>query len=233
MTIICVDISKYQKGFDFAKFKASGGLGVIAKASEGTTIKDSSYDTFRAQALDQGLAFASYHFFRGNSQAEADWYLKSANPAEGERVVCDWEVSSIGAAAVVSFLQRIQSQRPDLQLTVYSGHVAKEQLTSKNAWLADNTSLWVCQYTSAAAPSWPTATWPQWSLWQYTDQTPAPGFSGPVDQNRFNGPDANFAAWMGPADAAPPEPEPAAVPVITISSSSPVQIKLGANVTVA
>ncbi|HEX5211624.1 MAG TPA: glycoside hydrolase family 25 protein [Pseudolabrys sp.] len=237
MTIICVDISKYQKGFNFATFKQSGGLGVIMKATESTSIKDSSYPTFRPQALAQGLKVATYHFFRSSDPAgQANYYLAYAKPDLGERVVCDWEDDKCSPDMVVTFLKTIQQARPDLQLTVYSGHIAKEKLgSSKNQWLADNTSLWVCQYTSASSPSWPTATWAQWSLWQYTDQTPAPGFSGPVDQNRFNGPDANFLAWMGPASAPAPSPEPPIEgrPIITISSDAPVQIRLGANVTVA
>lgn len=240
MTVICVDISKYQKGFDFAKFKAAGGLGVIMKATESTSVQDSSYKTFRPQALAQGLKVATYHFFRSTDpNAQADYYLGFAAPDEGERVVCDWEDDKCSPDSVVSFLKAIQAQRPDLQLTVYSGHIAKEKLGSaRNAWLADNTSLWLCQYTTGKI-SWPTATWPQWSLWQYTDQTPAPGFNGPVDQNRFNGPDENFLAWMGPAGEAPPAPSPpvASVPnvAITLSSDQPVNLVVtaGVNITIA
>ena len=74
--------------------------------------------------------------------------------------------------------------RPDLQVTIYSGHLIKEQLGStKNDYLAENTSLWIAQYTTAAAPSWPTATWPLWSLWQYTDKATVDGITKPVDGN--------------------------------------------------
>lgn len=240
MSVICVDISHYQKGFNFAKFKASGGLGVILKATEGATIRDSSYPTFRPQALAQGLKVATYHFFRSSDPiAQANFYLSTAVPENGERVVCDWEDNACTPQMVIGFFKAIRARRPDLQLTVYSGHVAKEMLGSeRNDWLADNTSLWLCQYTTGKI-SWPTATWPQWSLWQYSDQLAAPGFNGPVDRNRFNGADSQFLKWMGPAGAAPPEPEPpiAESPLVnvTLAADRPVTITVfaGNNVTLA
>lgn len=229
MTVICVDISKYQAGFDFAKFKASGGLGVIMKATEGASVKDGSYTTFRPQAKAAGLAVATYHFFRSSDPAaQANYYLSFAVPDQGERVVCDWEDDKCSPNMVVAFLKAIQSRRPDLQLTVYSGHVAKDKLGSKrNDWLADNTSLWLCQYTTGAI-SWPTATWPQWSLWQYTDETPAPGFDDPVDQNQFNGPDSQFLKWMGPASA--PEPAPEEVATVEITTTGDVKVIVNGQV---
>ena len=234
---ICVDVSSYQKGFSFAEFKASGGLGVILKATEGTTHKDSCYEEFRSQALDVGLATASYHFFSASDPAaQAEFYLDVADPRQGERVVCDWENAS-GADAVVVFLQAIQRAHPDLQLTVYSGHTAKQALGStRNAWLAENTSLWLAEYSGGSAPkSWPSATWPQWALWQYTGTGQAPGFDGALDLNQFNGSNDKFLRWMGP----PPPVEPPVVtissdkPVVTISSDKPVRIMLGPNVSLA
>lgn len=240
MAVICVDLSKYQAGFNFGAYKAGGGLGVILKASEGTTVKDSSYTTFRPQAEAAGLAIATYHFFQtSDATSQADWYLQCASPDQGERMVCDFEKDGTTIANMITFLKRIQAQRPDLQLTVYSGHLIKDQLgSSTNDWLAKNTSLWIAQYTSAAAPSWPKQVWPQWSLWQYSDQNSVPGFSGAVDTNRFNGPDANFLAWMGPAGVAPspPQPEPGTQPTvaITLSSDRPVNLVVtaGENVTI-
>lgn len=232
MTVICVDLSSYQKGFNFQTFKSSGGLGVILKATEGTSIKDSSYSAFRSGAIVAGLKVASYHFFHpAEPHAQAAFYLSVAKPVAGERVVCDWEISGCDPDLVVEFFKAIRQMRPDLQLTVYSGNVAKEQLGStRNAWLAENTSLWVAQY-SKPPPSWPTATWPQWSLWQYSGSGQAPGFSGQCDLNEFNGTSEQFLEWMGPA--ATISPPAAQLPVVTISADRPVRITLGANVTLS
>lgn len=205
MAVICVDLSRYQAGFDMQAFKNAGGLGVILKASEGTTTKDSSYDTHRKNALAAGLKVASYHFFRSSDpNAQADWYLQCANPDQGERVVLDFEDSSVPVGSGITFLKRIAEVRPDLQLTVYTGNVGeeREKQFGRDEWLAGNTSLWTAQYSNTPSP-WANQNWPQWSLWQYTDKGKVSGFSSAVDCNKFNGSDANFLKWMGPADVAP------------------------------
>jgi lysozyme len=224
MGVICVDLSKYQAGFSFGDFAEAGGLGVILKASEGTTIKDSSYKTFRVEALAAGLKVASYHFFRSSDPVEqAEWYLKCATPDQGERVVCDVEDNTVEKGSVTNFLKHIRQTRPDLQLTVYTGHVGEEAEAQwgRFEWLAENTSLWTCQYSLSPSP-WASQTWPQWSLWQYTDQGRVAGFPGSVDCNRFNGSDENFLKWMGPALAA--APAPAGTVTLTLSSSRPVTL---------
>lgn len=230
--VICVDLSKYQKGFDFTKYKGYGGLGVICKATEGTSIQDSCYTDFRQKAKAAGLKFASYHFFRpSDPTAQADYYFNFARPEEGERMVCDFEDDSTSIDNMVTFLKRLQSKGKNVQLTIYSGHTIKDKLGSKtNDWLAENTSLWLAQYTTGTI-TWPKQVWPQWSLWQYSDKNTVPGFSGAVDTNRFNGPDTQFLAWMGPAGAAPaPPPEPTPEPdtianvTIKVTSDKPVNI---------
>jgi lysozyme len=201
--VICVDLSHYQRGFNFQEFKDSGGLGVILKASEGSS-RDPDYSTFWDQAMDAKLAIASYHFLRqGNMNAQAKFFLNVVKPRQGERVVADYEIAGITVDDLVSFLQTIHTSRPDLQLTVYSGHLIKEQLgATRNDWLAQNTSLWIAQFTTQAKPSWPTATWPTWSLWQHTDSGTVPGYNSPLDCDRFHGSDKNFLKWMGPPDSA-------------------------------
>lgn len=226
--VICVDLSRYQAGFDMQAFKDSGGLGVILKASEGTTIKDSAYDAHRKNALAAGLAVASYHFFRSSDpNAQADWYLQCANPDQGERVVLDFEDSSVPVGSGITFLKAIAAKRPDLQLTVYTGNVGeeREKQYDRNEWLAENTSLWTAQYASSPSP-WADKNWPQWSLWQHTDKGRVPGWSDDVDCNKFNGSDDNFLAWMGPvADVPSPEPDDE-VPLVEITTTGDVRVFL-------
>lgn len=214
---VCCDVSHWQGKIDFLKLAASGVLGVIAKATEKNTYKDDTYKRNRKDALDAGLAFASYHFLRPGAamQAQADYYLAFADPDYGERVVCDWEDGGNPAADVQAFLTRIQNLRPDLQLTVYCSALFGPAQT-KNAWLADNTSLWVARYTSGSLGPVPPS-WKTWSLWQYSDVGKVPGITGNVDINRFNGSDDNFLAWMGPASDQPPAPPPAPPDVATIT----------------
>ena len=70
----------------------------------------------------------------------------------------------------------------------------------------------IAQYGSTV--SWPTKTWPQWSLWQYTDRATVDGITGPVDGNKWNGSEEALVAWLSPAGQAPaPSPEPQTEPI--------------------
>jgi len=209
-----VDLSRYQAGFDFEAFAEGGGIAVICKASEGSTIADSSYKTFRERARNAGLAFASYHFLRaGDMQAQASWYLKCACPVEGERVVADYEDDSVSLADLVAFLKAIRAADPTLQLTVYGSNVLEETIGAQTVdWLKENTSLWTAAYSSTPG-SYPQQVWPFWSLWQYSDREEVDGFDGPVDGDVFNGDDAACLKWFGPAAA--PAPEIATVAITT------------------
>ena len=201
-----VDLSRYQVGFDFLSFKQGGGIAVICKASEGASLADSSFRTFRSQAKSAGLAFASYHFLRpGDMQAQARFYLSTAQPADGERVVADYEDEDVSLADLVDFLQEIRAVAPSLQLTVYGSNVLEEMIGSQTVdWLAQNTSLWTAAYSSSPG-AFPAQVWPVWSLWQFTDAADVPGFDGPVDGDEFNGSDEACLKWFGPAAVPPPE----------------------------
>lgn len=200
MTVKCIDISHWQKGFDLVEFAAGGGLAAIFKATEGHTLVDECYEDFVVSAMALDLPYASYHFMRpGDMREQARFFLEVVQPEDGERVVADYEDDRLDISELVEFLKEIQYINPTLQLTVYSGHLIKEQLGStRHDWLANNTSLWIAHYTQSAAPKWPTATWPTWSLWQYSDREYVDGFSGPIDGDRFNGSDEQMLKWFRP-----------------------------------
>jgi lysozyme len=203
-----VDISHHQPDpVNFEQLKSGGLVGVIFKATEGTSYVDDKWRAREAAAHAAGLKTATYHFFHGNAEKEMAHYLNEVQPALGERVVIDHEDSDASLAELMAAVQYLMDARPDLQITIYSGHLIKEQLGSaKNDFLAANTSLWLAQYTSGN-PSWPKGTWPNWSLWQFTESGTIQGVTGAVDLNTFNGSAENAAKWMGPTAPAP-EPEP-------------------------
>jgi GH25 family lysozyme M1 (1,4-beta-N-acetylmuramidase) len=208
-----IDLSHHNPTPDWAKLVSIGVVGVIHKATEGTTYKDPTlYERARA-AMDSGLLWSTYHFMRPGSMTEQmDWYLEVVDPVQGERVCLDHEDDGVSLDELEAAVNYLLLTRPDLQVTIYSGHLIEEQLGStRNDYLADNTSLWTAQYTTASAPSWPTGTWPEWSLWQYSQTVTVPGISQKVDGNRWNGDEDALRLWFGPASAiepAPPEPAP-------------------------
>lgn len=219
---IAIDISHHQPDPDWPALAASGIAGVILKATEGNTYVDPTYEDRRQAARDAGLAVASYHFMRpGSMVGQMNHYLAIAAPSYGERVVLDHEDVDVSLADLEACVEYLAAERSDLQVAIYSGHVIKDQLGSKHSPVLAKTALWLAHYSPV--PSWPTATWPQWSLWQYTDKGSIAGIEGNVDLNRFNGPDDAALAWFGPVEApvAPAQPEPAPREQILVAITAP------------
>lgn len=220
-----VDISHWQDTPDFVTAKAKGLVGVFHKATEGSTYVDQNFTARREAARAAGLPFASYHFLHGGDiTGQIAHYLSIVNPAKGERVVIDHEAEAT-LAELRQAVQLLLDDSRNLQVTVYSGHLIKDQLGNTNDPTLAKAALWIAQYTDAAAPSWPKATWPVWSLWQFSDDGFVPGFAEPVDVNTFNGTREACARWFGPATATPqPSPQPQPQPdanVVTITINAP------------
>jgi len=231
--LVAIDISHWQPDpVDFAKVKAAGIIGVIHKATEGTGTVDDKLFSRANKAMQAGLKWSTYHFLRpGSLPQQMDFYLNTIDPVEGERVCLDYEDQGVHIGDLEYCVNYLLSKRPDLQITIYSGHVLKEQLGSHDSPVLAKTSLWLAQYSST--PSWPTQVWPQWTLWQYTDKASVPGITGAVDGDRFNGSRENCAAWFGPASEEPapgPEPEMRTVKV-KLDLETPDDVKIELEVT--
>lgn len=218
--LVVVDLSHWNEATDFPAAKKSGLIGIIHKATQGTTYVDDKYKNREQWARDSGLEWSTYHFLQhGNVDAQMDFYLKTINAPQGARVCLDYETESGKPSPTLDDLKgairRIKAVRPDLQIAVYSGPLIKEHLGAKHDAELAETSLWLAQYTSGT-PTWPTGTWPTWTLWQYSDGSAGgqprtvPGITSPIDCNAFNGTRENCAKWF--RAEATPEPAPTPVP---------------------
>jgi GH25 family lysozyme M1 (1,4-beta-N-acetylmuramidase) len=197
---IVVDISHHQADVDFGDLKAGGTVGVILKATEGTSYLDPTYIDRNEKALRAGLMTAPYHFLKpGSIEAQMKWFLAKTQPADGSRLVIDYEADGLKISDLEASVRFLRQNAPKCELTVYgaNGFLGAQLGKSKNALLAANTSLWVASYRDDA----PTVTnlkptWPFWSLWQYTDKAQADGVIGPVDGNRWNGNGEALKKWF-------------------------------------
>lgn len=222
-----LDLSHHNDVKSFEQIAASGVLGVILKASEGTSYEDPTFAQRYYEAQSCGLTVASYHFLHaGNITRQMEWYLEVVQPSQGERVVIDHEADASLKELTEAFVC-LHDLRPDLQLTLYSGHLIKEQLDGSHNIILAQTALWIAQYTTSSQPDWPRDTWPNYSLWQWTDQATCQGVVGPVDANQFNGSQENCLKWMGPAQPAPPPSEQ----IVDIACTVPdgVMVKVSVN----
>lgn len=225
----CIDVSHWQGFPDFWQVAAGGTLAVIHKCTEGVSYVDDTRATNLSNAKRAGLAIATYHWLSpgNNAEAQIDHYLSTLDPVRGERVVIDYEQDGVEVENLHKAVQALLDADMDLQITVYSGHTLKEQLGDNcDDFLAENTSLWLAHYTSGE-PSWPAGTWPQWSLWQYTDKGHVDGVDGYCDCNRWNGSDAALLAYINPAGTKPPRPTPPdETTKVTITIAAPANVKV-------
>jgi lysozyme len=208
---VCIDISHWQDYPDFEEVAASGVKGMIHKATEGTSYVDPNRKTNCSNAIAAGLAISTYFWIKpGDGRAQAEFYLATIDPVDGERVVIDYEEEGCSLTTLHDAVQALLDFKHGLRITVYSGHLLKEQLGSDcDDFLAKNTDLWLAQYTTGDV-SWPENTYPQWMLHQYSETGEIPGIDDTyVDLNNFSGTDDEFLKWI-----TPPNEKPAKAPVV-------------------
>lgn len=207
-SIPVIDISHHQATVNFGQVKAAGVVGVIHKATEGSSYIDNRYQERRPQAESAGLLWGAYHFLRPGNMTQQAQHFVSVTGTDVDIYVADHEDAGVSLSNLKTFLREVSRLTGKQQLVIYSGHVLKDQLTNRDEELAQH-RLWLCHYTTGT-PTWETATWPQWWLWQYTDQGTVSGVSPPTDCNKYQGTDEQLLEdWTG---SAPSEPQPDDVP---------------------
>lgn len=206
---VVVDISHHNGNVNLVKAKAAGIVGVIQKATQGTTMTDNKYQTNREKAEAAGLLWGAYHFgTNGDGKEQADFCLSKANPDEQTLLVLDFEPNATStmtldqAKAFVSRINEVRGKFPGL----YSGNLIKEKLGGKPPDpVLSKCFLWIAQY--GPAPTNIPATWPTFTFWQYTDGNMGPqphtvDGIGNCDRDQFNGTIENLKKLWGVATEA-------------------------------
>ena len=191
-----IDISHWNPVEDLAKTKAAGIVGVIHKATEGTGYADDEYDWRKNEAAKNGLLWGAYHFLRpGNLKTQADYFVDTVG--EIDIYAADHEDPGVDVDDLKDFLFRV-SALTGVMPVIYSGHVIKEQVGNVADPELAKYRLWLAQYSST--PSWPTAIWPTYWIWQYTDKGTCAGIEGYCDLNQYQGtPEQLTEEWTGGA----------------------------------
>lgn len=230
---LVVDLSHWDPANDYSKVKAAGIVGVIYKATQGTSSSDITYMDQRRMAKAAGLLWGSYHFATGAKTAlQAQHYLKVASVGPDELFCLDWEDNGgdkMSASQVEEWITTVEAglNRPG-QCVLYSGNTAKEALGSSRNTFLGSRRLWLAQYGMTPVPQ---ASWSDWWLWQYTDgrvgPTPhaIPGI-GNCDINSYKGAAAQLTAeWSGAGDVVvvPPVVPPPVPGVITVTDELSLQ----------
>ncbi len=196
-----IDVSHWQNTIDWTQVAAAGKRFAFMKASEGTTLADSTYATNRSQARAVGLYVGAYHFARpsltpGDAVAEADYFLAMSQLEAGDLVpVLDLEdaggLSPVELQEwVKGYLGRIY-ERTGARGMIYASPNFWKNAMGDTPWFATNGygMVWVAHWISGPAPTVPAQNWggSGWTFWQYTSSGSVPGIVGRVDLDRFNG----------------------------------------------
>lgn len=190
-TNVVIDISHHNGTVDLGNAQQAGIVGVIHKATQGSSFSDPAYQRNLQQAQTLGLLWGAYHFGNGDDGvSQADFFLNTVQPTGNTILVLDFESNNAGstmslqeARDFVTHIQAVTGIWPGL----YGGSYLKEQLGSQTDPILQNCWLWLAQYgpTPVLPPGWA-----NWTLWQYTDghivtdPNPIPGIS-PCDRDFF------------------------------------------------
>jgi lysozyme len=186
-----IDISHHNGTIDLSNAQRAGVVGIIQKATQGTSYRDPTYQSNFQQAQSLSLMWGAYHFGNGDDGiAQADSFLNAVQPAAGTLLVLDFESNTAGSTMSLQdakdFATHIQAAT-GIWPGLYGGSYLKEQLGSQADPILQNCWLWLAQYgpTPVLPPGWDS-----WTLWQFTDghivtdPSPIPGIS-PCDRDYF------------------------------------------------
>ena len=189
-----VDVSHYQGTPNWNAVHAAGRQFAFAKATEGTSETDASFNHNWNGIHAAGMVRGAYHFLRASlsGTAQADYFVNFVNAnggfGPGDLAMIDVELTDgVSAAAVINstlaFLNEVKA-RTGKTAVLYTG-LSFWQNTIGNPNFSGN-PLFIADYDGASCPYIPTS-WPRWTLWQYGSSDSVAGIAGAVDGDFFNG----------------------------------------------
>ncbi|KAJ9479049.1 hypothetical protein PHBOTO_002527 [Pseudozyma hubeiensis] len=190
------DVSRYQPNADMSGAYASGARFVVIKATEGTSVKSSTFSSQYNAATNAGLIRGAYHFARpdaSSGSAQANYFLNNGGgwSSDGRTLPGALDLESSSGVATCYGLSQSQmvSWISDFGNTYHAATGRYPMLYTGAGWwnqcvassaFASNYALWVANY-GVSSPKIPTG-FNYWSFWQYGDSGKYPG-----DQDYWNG----------------------------------------------
>jgi lysozyme len=204
MTILGIDISKWNGNWDAVKAKQAGATFVFIKASQ-ATFADPQFLVNWQKAKDAGLLRAAYHYLDYTKPGidQANFFADQLKNDPGELPpIIDYELrrTDNNPSAALGFLRDCLDQmikRTELyedasvkRPMIYSGPgfwVEYGDQTKSDYWI--QFPLWNAHWTTSSTPLIPLP-WTMWHFWQFTSKGPGEAFGGEglsMDMDRFNG----------------------------------------------
>lgn len=190
---LVVDLSHWDPAENYIEVLKDGIVGVIYKATEGTSYTDPTYVSQQQSAKKAGLKWGAYHFATAaDLSGQINNFLRYASPDPDELFCLDWEdygSNTMSLSSVKTWITEVENAlRREGQCVLYSGNTAKEALGNTVDKFLGERRLWLCQYGST--PKWQKS-WEKYWLWQFTDGQVGPephtiSGIGPCDINSYD-----------------------------------------------
>jgi len=204
MTILGIDISKWDGNWNAEKAKKAGATFVFIKASQ-ATFTDPQFKSNWQKAKDAGLLRGAYHYLDYTKPAidQANYFADLLRDDPGEMPpTIDYEhrITDNNTTTALGFLRNCLDQlinrtelfddakiKKPMLYTGYGFWVEYGEQTDQGYWL--QFPLWVAHYSTSSSPLLPSP-WKMWNFWQFTAKGPGETFGSEslsMDMDRFNG----------------------------------------------
>ena len=183
-----IDVSHYQGRVNWNEVAQDRRITfVILKATEGNSFVDDTYRYNINECKRLGIPVGSYHFYRANVDAEAQFQnmMRVIIPQQQDILpVIDVELTN-GVSpplfmsrleALCDMVTRAYGARP----IIYTGRNFYAKYFSGSKW--KNFKFWIAAYTSIQPVLVEER---DYMMWQYSDKGRVRGIRGDVDMNRF------------------------------------------------
>ncbi|MGI5216132.1 GH25 family lysozyme [Plantactinospora sp. CA-290183] len=192
-----IDVSHYQGAINWTSVRNAGIQWAYIKATEGTTFKDSRFNTNYPAAHAAGVIRGAYHFARpaaSTGAAQANYFASSGGAWSADNLTLpgalDLEagchgLSQAGMVAWIRDFLNTYRARTGRHAVIYTTTSWWTTCTGNYSGFASTSPLWIARW--ASAPGALPAGWGTYTMWQYTDSGSVPGIAGAVDRDWFNG----------------------------------------------
>jgi len=204
--LLVVDMFRGTKVTSFADAKNAGLVGIIHKASQGTSVTDSRYAERRDAARAAGLLWGAYHFATGESvDDQIENFMGAAEPDGDTLMALDFEPNNgnggtMSVSQARDFLGKLGAKL-GRKPVIYSGALIKDKLGNTADAFFGAHRLWLAQYGPTPKVQ---KSWQSFWLWQYSGDGVGPGphdcsgipgnSAGKIDCNTYAGSPAQLAA---------------------------------------
>ena len=194
MTVMGIDVSKWNGNWDAGKAKAAGAVFVFIKSSQACFVDERFVANWK-KAREAGLLRGAYHYldYARPARDQANFFADLLHDDPGDLPpVVDYEQirEDNNTALARSYLKDFVEQmvtRGHNPIIYTSPGFWKTYGEPSSYWY--QFPLWIANYTSAAAPIISTP-WLNWNFWQFSKKGPGAIFGSEaldIDVNRFNG----------------------------------------------